>query len=74
MATVTELFSMDILKKKRKIVRVAFECLYNVFNEAVSNWDPDNRDDSKIWADVELLRDKADELAEMDEEVMNLLL
>ena len=74
MANVTELFSMDILKKKRKVVWLAFGCLYITFNEAVSNWNPDNRDDSKIWAFVELLREKADELAEMDEEVMNLLL
>jgi len=74
MATVTGLFSMDILKKKRKVVRTAFGRLYNALNEAVSNWDPDNRDDSKVWADLELLREKADELAKMDEEVMNLLL
>ena len=65
---------MDILKKKRKVVRTAFGRLYNALNEAVSNWDPDNRDDSKVWADLELLREKADELAKMDEEVMNLLL
>ena len=66
---------MDILKKKkRKVVRAAFGRLYNTLNEAVSNWDTNNRDDSKIWADLELLREKADELAKMDEEVMNLLL
>jgi len=65
---------MDILKKKRKVVRAAFGLLYNTLNEAVSNWDPDNRDDSKVWADLQLLREKADELAKMDEEVMNLLL
>jgi len=75
MATVTGLLSMDILKKKkRKVVRAAFGRLYNTLNEAVSNWDTNNRDDSKIWADLELLREKADELAKMDEEVMNLLL
>ena len=67
MATVTELFSMDILKEKRKVVRAAFECLYNTLNEGVLNWNPDNRDDSKIWADLELLREKEDELAKMDE-------
>jgi len=43
-------------------------------NDAVSNWDPDNRDDSKIWAVLELLRENADVLAKMDEDVMNLLL
>ena len=74
MATLTGLFSMDILKKKRKIVQAAFGHLYNTLNEAVSNWDLDNRADSKIWADLELLWEKADELAKMDEEVMNLLL
>jgi DNA polymerase I-like protein with 3'-5' exonuclease and polymerase domains len=65
---------MDILKTKRKVVLAAFGRLYNTLNEAVSNWDPGNRDDSKIWANLELLREKADELAKMDEEVMNLLL
>ena len=65
---------MVILKKKRKVVRAALGRLYNTLNEAVTNWDPDIRDDSKIWVDLELLREKADELAKMDEEVMNLLL
>jgi hypothetical protein len=65
---------MDILKKKRKVVRAAFGRLYNALNEAGSNWDPTNKDDSKVWADLELLREKADELAKLDEEIMNLLL
>ena len=65
---------MDILKKKRKVVRTAFGRLYNTLNEAVSNWDPNNRDDSNIWADLELLWEKAGELVKLDEEVMNLLL
>jgi hypothetical protein len=47
MATVTGLFSMDVLKKKWKIVRVAFGHLYNALNEAGSNWDPANQDDPK---------------------------
>jgi hypothetical protein len=74
MATVTGLFSMDVLKKKRKIVRVAFGRLYNTLNEAGANWDPANQDDSKVWADLELLREKADELTKLEEQVMNLLL
>jgi hypothetical protein len=74
MATVTGLSSMDILKKKRKLVRAAFGRLYNALNEAGSNWDPDNKDDSKVWADLELLREREDELAKLDEEIMNLLL
>ena len=74
MTTVTGFFSMDILKKKRKVVRAAFGRLYNALNEASSNWDPANKDDSKAWADLELLWEKADELAKLDEEVMNLLL
>ena len=65
---------MDILKKKRKVVQAAFGRLYNTLNKVVSKWDLENRDDSKIWADLELLREKADKLAKMDEEVMNLLL
>ena len=64
---------MDVLKKKRKVVRAAFGRLYNTLNEAGSNWDPANQDDSKVWADLELLREKADELTKLDEEVMNLL-
>jgi hypothetical protein len=52
MATVTGHFSMDVLKKKWKIVRAAFGRLYNMLNEAGSNWDPANQDDSKIWADL----------------------
>jgi len=65
---------MDVVKKKRKVVRAAFGRLYNTLNAAGSNWDPANQDDSKIWADLELLREKADELAKLDEEVTNLLL
>ena len=65
---------MDILKKKRKLVQAAFGRLYNTLNEAVSNWDTNNRDDSNIWADLELLWEKAGELVKLDEEVMNLLL
>jgi hypothetical protein len=74
MATVTGRFSMDILKKKRKVVRAAFGRLYNSLNKVGSNWNPDSKDDSKVWADLELLRGKADESAKLDEEVMNLLL
>jgi hypothetical protein len=65
---------MDVLKKKWKVVQAAFGHLYNTLNEAGANWDPANQDDSKVWADVELLREKADELTKLDEEVMNLLL
>jgi len=65
---------MDILKKKRKVVRAAFRRLYNAWNEAGLNWDLANKDDSKVWADLELLQEKADELAKLGEEVMNLLL
>jgi hypothetical protein len=74
MATVTGRFSMDVLKKKRKVVRAAFGRLYNTLNEAGLNWDPANQENSKVWADLELLRKKADELAKLDEEVMNLRL
>ena len=55
-------------------MRAAFGRLYNTLNDAGSNWDPANQDDSKVWEDLELLREKADELVKLDEEVMNLLL
>jgi len=58
---------MDILKKKWKVVRAAFGHLYNALNEVGLNWDPANKDDSKVWADLELLREKVDELAKSDE-------
>jgi len=58
MATVAGHFYMDDLKKKRKVVRAAFGHLYNTLNEAGSNCDPANQDDSKVWADMELLRGK----------------
>jgi hypothetical protein len=74
MVTVTGYFAMDILKKKWKVVRAAFGHLYNALNEVGLNWDPTNKDDSKVWADLELLREKVDELAKSDENVMNLLL
>jgi head-tail adaptor len=74
MATVTGHFSMDVLKKKRMVVLAVFERLYNTLNKAGSNWDPANQDDSKVWADLELLQEKVDKLAKLDEEVMNLLL
>jgi DNA polymerase I-like protein with 3'-5' exonuclease and polymerase domains len=74
MATATGHFSMYILKKKRKSMRPAFERTYNALNEAGSNWNPANKDDSKVWAYLGLLREKADELAKLDEEVMNLVL
>jgi len=51
---------MDILKKKRKVVRAVFGRLYNTLNEVASNWDPDNSDDSKIWAYVELVWERTD--------------
>jgi hypothetical protein len=46
----------------------------DTLNEDGSNWDLDSKDDSKVWADLELLQEKADELVKLDEEVMNLLL
>jgi hypothetical protein len=54
MATMTGHFSLDILKKKWKLVPAAFGRHYNALNEAGLNWDPANKDDSKVWADLEL--------------------
>jgi hypothetical protein len=56
------------------VARAAFGRLYNTSNEGGLNWDPANQDDSKVWADLELLREKVDECATLGEEVMNLLL
>jgi hypothetical protein len=55
-------------------VRAAFGHLYNALNEVGSNWEPANKYDSKVWADLEILQEKVDEIAKSDEEVMNLLL
>jgi hypothetical protein len=57
---------MDVLKKKWKVVWAPFGRLYNTLNETVSNWDPNNRDDFKICADLEILQGKGDELAKTD--------
>lgn len=73
MAAATGHLSVAVLKNKWKVVRAAFARLYSILNEVVSKCGLDNRDDSKVWADFELLLG-ADELAKLDEEFMNCLL
>jgi len=65
---------MDILKKRHKVVWVAFASLYNALDEVMLSERLHDRDDSKILADLELLRQKADDLSKVDDDVMDLLL
>ena len=53
---------MDILKKRHKVVWVACSSFYNVLDEVMSRKRLDDRDDSKVLADLELLQEKADDL------------
>jgi len=65
---------MDILKKRHKVVWATFASLYNALDEIMSSERLDDRDDSKVLADLELLREKADDLSKLDDDVMDLLL
>jgi hypothetical protein len=65
---------MDMLKKKRKVMRAAFARLCNTLEEVTSRGRPDEKDDPRILADLELLREKADDLMKLDDEIMDLLL
>ena len=65
---------MDILKKKRKVVRAAFARLCGTLEEVTSRERTDEKGDSRILADIELLREKADDLKKIDEEILDLLL
>jgi hypothetical protein len=65
---------MDILKKKRKVVRAAFTLLCGTLEEVASRERTDGKGDSRILADLELLREKADDLKKMDEGILDLLL
>jgi hypothetical protein len=47
---------MDILKKKRKVVRAAFARLCGTVDEVASRERTDGKGDSRILADLELLR------------------
>jgi hypothetical protein len=65
---------MDILKKRCKVVWAAFASLYNALDEVTSSERLDDRDDSKVLADLELLWEKADDLSKLDDKIMDLLL
>jgi hypothetical protein len=65
---------MDILKKKRKVVRAAFARLYSKLEKVAPRERPDKRGDSRILADLELLREKTDDLTKLDDENMDLSL
>jgi hypothetical protein len=65
---------MDILKKRHKVVWAAFASLYNALDKVMFSEHLEDRDDSKVLADLEMLREKADDLSKLDVEVMDLLL
>ena len=66
--------TVDILKKKREVMRGAFARLCNTLEGVTSRERPDGKGDSRILADLELLREKADDLTKLDDEIMDLLL
>ena len=65
---------MDILKKKRKLVRAAFARLCGTLEEVTSRERTDGKVDCRILADIELLWEKAEDLKKLDEEIPDLLL
>jgi hypothetical protein len=65
---------MDILKKRHKVVWAAFASLYNALDKVMFSERLDDRDDSKVLADLEMLREKADDMSKLDDEIMDLLL
>jgi hypothetical protein len=65
---------MDILKKKQKVVRAAFAHLCGTLKEVTSRERTDGKGESRIVADLELLREKTDDLKKLDEEILDLLL
>ena len=66
--------TVDTLKKKRKVMRAAFPRLCNTLEEVTSRERPDEKGDSRILTDLELLREKSDDLTKLDDEIMDLLL
>jgi hypothetical protein len=66
--------TMDILKKKRKVMRALFARLCGKLEEVTSRECRDGKGDSRILADLELLRKKAEDLKKLDEEILDLLL
>ena len=62
---------MDILKKWKK-VRAAFARLCGTLEEVTSKERTDGKGDSRILADLELLREKADNLKKLDEDILDL--
>jgi hypothetical protein len=62
--------TVDIIEK-RKVMRAAFTRLCNTLEEVKSR---DEKDDSRILADLELLREKADDLTKLNDEIIDLLL
>jgi hypothetical protein len=65
--------TMDILKKKRKVVQAAFARFCSKLEEVAPRERPDEKGDSRILADLEMLREKADDLTKLDDEIMDLL-
>jgi hypothetical protein len=44
---------------RHKVVQAALACLYNALDKVMSSKCLDNRDDSRVLADMELLQEKA---------------
>jgi len=47
--------TMDILKKKRKVVRAAFACLCSTLEEVASGERPEGKSDFRILADLRVV-------------------
>ena len=56
------------------MVLAAFARLCGTLEEVTSREHTDRKGDSRILVDIELLREKADNLKKLDEEIMDLLL
>ena len=59
---------MGVLKMKWEVVRAEFTHLYNMLNKVISNGGLENMDDCKVFADLELLPEKAGELVKLDKD------
>lgn len=66
---------MDALKKKRAVVRAAFTRIYNSLEERRNaKVNSEMQDDVEIMADLDLLREKFEDLAHLDADILDLLL
>ena len=54
-------------------MRAEFVCLYSALDVVMSSERMDDRDDSKVLADFDLPREKADDLSKLEDDFMDLL-